>query len=154
MTGTLATNKLWVNDTFQTKNFQVSDTFKTKNLQIDNELDLNGMVYFGKNDETTDRFTLEKVKDLKSQQSMLRFTINDNPEDSFEIYGDACSQGDCNGTGALRHKFQGNGDATHHGNVTVRQTMTANTVQGKQVCVEDVCLNANDIRSLKSQVKV
>lgn len=97
-------------------------------------MDLRGKMYIGRVDGSTEPYTFEKNK------SSLRVTINDNANETFEIWGDACRTGNCRGEGALRHKFQANGDASHVG-----------TVQAKRICIDDVCLGANELEEIKSK---
>ncbi len=52
-------------------------------------------------------------------QSSLRLTINDNADESFQIWGNACGAGDCGGEGTLAHKFRADGTAAVAGSLVV-----------------------------------
>jgi hypothetical protein len=102
-------------------------------LTVDNErvtrangdLDVKGKIHFGKYDGSSDPYTLEKVRKGHNDSS-LRITINDDSSESVEIWGDSCQVGDCQGPGALRHKFVANGDARHEGNLAVKGHLSVN----------------------------
>lgn len=64
----------------------------------------------------TDAYYLEKVV-TETDNSHLRLTINDGQNESFQIWGDSCSVGNCAGPGALRHRFEASGNAWHQGSV-------------------------------------
>lgn len=89
-----------------------------------NDVDLKGTLFFGKNDGSTDPYSLRKV--TNGDNSSLRFTINDNPDESIEIWGDSCAAGNCAGEGKLKHKFTATGDAQHEGNLSVKGKLTVN----------------------------
>ena len=52
-------------------------------------------------------------------QSSLRMTINDDADESFQIWGNACGAGDCGGEGTLAHKFRADGTAAVAGSLVV-----------------------------------
>ena len=72
----------------------------------------------GNADNNTDSYYMEKIVD-GSDKSHLRLTINDNADESFQIWGGSCKAGDCSGPGALAHLFQADGNSIHTGNVDV-----------------------------------
>jgi hypothetical protein len=63
-------------------------------------------------DDNSDPYYLEKIQ-TSSDVNSLRLTINDNADESFQIWGDSCRAGDCAGPGALKHNFQANGRTQH-----------------------------------------
>lgn len=66
-----------------------------------------------------DPYYMQKMSD-GSGQDHLRLTVNNNPTDSFQIWGDACdTPAGCNGPGKVQHVFMANGDARHMGHVVV-----------------------------------
>jgi hypothetical protein len=67
-------------------------------------------------------------KKTNNVASSLRLTVNDTADNNFEIWGDACGLGDCNGEGSLAHKFTGGGAQWSKGDVTV-----AGSISGKKV---------------------
>ncbi len=67
---------------------------------------------------SSDSYYLGKVVDGPDRSS-LRMTINDNADESFQIWGDACATGDCGGAGALAHKFRADGSAAVAGSLVV-----------------------------------
>lgn len=169
------------------------DTDKT--TRVHGDLDVQNKIHFGKNDGSSDPYTLEKVRNGLNNSS-LRLTINDDRDEAFEIWGDSCLTGNCSGSGAVRHKFGATGDALHEGNVSVKKRLYVNRsekdkypsgwgdgvhawdvyangtvavgqngelaayinnageVKGKMLCIENVCLNKNQLQQIKSQAKV
>lgn len=169
------------------------DTEKT--TRVHGDLDIQKKIHFGKNDGSSDPYTLEKVQQ-GTNNSSLRLTMNDDRDEAFEIWGDSCITGDCKGPGAVRHRFVANGDAHHEGNVSVRKHLHVNRtiqdkypsgwgdgihardlyangtvatgqngniaasinnvgeVKGKTLCIEDVCIDKNQLQQIKSQAKV
>lgn len=98
------------------------DTNKT--TRIHGDLDVQKKIQFGKNDGSSDPYTLEKVKNGVNNSS-LRLTIKDDRDEAFEIWGDSCLNGNCEGNGAVRHRFVATGDAEHEGNVSVKKRLLA-----------------------------
>lgn len=70
-------------------------------------------------DNKSDPYYMEKVID-GGNASSLRMTINDDADESFQIWGNSCGTGDCGNGGAMQHKFQANGDAVHMGGVAMK----------------------------------
>jgi hypothetical protein len=90
-------------------------------------LNLQGKLLFRNNVSTgvaptaannSDPYYLEKLL-AGTDDSQLRLTINDNANESLQIWGDSCGAGSCAGPGKMKHKFQANGDATHEGSLQV-----------------------------------
>ena len=69
-------------------------------------------------ENSSDPYYLEKVV-TSGNNSSLRLTINDDAEESFQIWGNSCAAGNCGGAGTMAHKFRADGDASHTGNVNV-----------------------------------
>jgi hypothetical protein len=166
-----------------------------KTTRVHGDLDVQNKIHFGKNDGSSDPYTLEKVKKGVNKSS-LRLTINDDRDEAFEIFGDPCLSGNCSGEGSIRHRFVATGDAEHEGNVSVKKRLYVNRsskdqypsgwgdgihskdvyangtvatgengqiaayinkagdIKGKQLCIEDVCINKNQLQQIKSQAKL
>ena len=69
-------------------------------------------------ENSSDPYYLEKVVP-SGNNSSLRLTINDDADESFQIWGNSCAAGDCGGAGTMAHKFRADGDALYRGNVNV-----------------------------------
>lgn len=67
------------------------------------------------NENGSDPYYLEKH--TANNNSHLRLTINDDPQEAFEIWGDSCRTTGCGGAGVMRHKFQADGSTYHAGDV-------------------------------------
>jgi len=85
----------------------------------------NGVVqnrlYFKEPGDNSDPYYLEKVN-TKNNESHLRMTINDDADESFQIWGNSCGeQGGCGGPGAMKHTFDAQGNAVHRGQLTVNK---------------------------------
>ena len=86
-------------------------------VSVGRDLDLKGTLWFGKNDGSTDPYSLRKVI-AGPNKSSLRLTINDDADEALEIWGNSCaSKGGCTGEGVLQHKFTSTGDVVHQGDV-------------------------------------
>lgn len=96
-----------------------------KMTNVYGNMDLRGKMFLGHVDGSTDLYTIEKKLNAKDQ-SALRLTINDNPDESLEIWGDSCATGNCAGEGTLKHKFQATGDAHHEGSLQVKKRLLVN----------------------------
>lgn len=111
------------------------------------DANVGGRLYFGDPTHTpspsagnnSDPYYLEKVV-AGPNQSSLRLTINDDSDESLQIWGDSCNQGDCAGPGAMRHAFWANGDAAHTGAVRA----------GTVLCAGGECLSKEDIRAVQA----
>lgn len=89
----------------------------------------------------SDPYHLQKVI-RDGNASSLRLTINDDPDEAFQIWGNSCVEaGGCAGPGALKHHFQANGDVAHMGNMQTRGTTTTSSVY-VQPLVNDNDMNA------------
>jgi hypothetical protein len=98
----------------------------TGNAEVDGDVVVKKKIFIGGSGTTpdgaknsTDPYYLEKVSKGMNQSS-LRLTINDDADESLEIWGDSCRTTGCNGAGVLRHKFGANGNAEHKGVLKVR----------------------------------
>jgi chromosome segregation ATPase len=80
----------------------------------------------------TDPYFLEKIS--KDNNSHLRLTLLDEPDESFQIWGDACTAGKCDGPGSMKFKFTADGEAYY----------------GKQLCIGSTCITEQDIKTFKT----
>jgi hypothetical protein len=55
----------------------------------------------------------------------LRLTINDDPDESFQIWGNSCAAGNCGGEGRLAHRLQADGTAAIAGSLNIGSGTTA-----------------------------
>jgi hypothetical protein len=93
------------------------DTYIKGTMSAMGGANLEGKVRFrraGANgDDNTDVYNLEKIQ-TSSDVNGLRMTINDNADESFQIWGNSCGEaGGCGGQGALKHHFQATGRTQH-----------------------------------------
>jgi hypothetical protein len=85
----------------------------------------------------SDPYYLEKVVD--SSSSHLRLTLNDDPDESLQIWGNSCkSTGGCTGPGQLQHRFTADGSASHAGGLTL----------GGKLCLGNTCLDEAALKKL------
>lgn len=107
-----------------------------------NKTVINGPLYFYQQGDNTDSYKLEKLK-FGTNNSELRFTINDDANEALTIFGNSCAVGNCGGEGREQHRFTASGAAKHKtlsvdesatvggafttkGNVTVGGSLTTN----------------------------
>lgn len=75
-------------------------------------------LFFGPKKGHNDVYYMQKVSGGVDKHS-LRMTLNDNPDEALEIWGDSCRHGGCAGPGRMAHKFRADGDASHRGTLAV-----------------------------------
>jgi hypothetical protein len=92
-------------------------------------------------DNNGDPYTLEK-RIIGAGQSALRLTLNDDFDESLEIWSSSCKGSGCVKVPSLRHQFTANGDAQCTGR------LSANTI-----CLGQVCLNGKSLATLNRAVK-
>ena len=78
----------------------------------------------GETGNNSDPYFMEKVV-AGANSSSLRLTINDDADESFQIWGNACATTGCAGAGAQQHKFRGDGSASHSGSLVLGAPGTA-----------------------------
>ena len=78
----------------------------------------------GETGNNSDPYFIEKVV-AGANSSSLRLTINDDADESFQIWGNACATTGCAGAGAQQHKFRGDGSASHSGSLVLGAPGTA-----------------------------
>ena len=110
-------------------------------VNMGRNMNVNGKMFFkdpsysvtGNVNNGLNAFYLEKLVDPE-RKSQLRLTLNDNPDVSFQIWGNSCAEvGGCSGPGAVKHIFDAVGNAEHKGNHTVGSLLSRSTIQGTNV---------------------
>ncbi len=98
---------------------------------------LRGRVLLGSeaSSDNTDSYYLQKITN-GVDNSALRLTINDNNDESFEIWGGSCATGSCGGDGTKKHAFIADGTAMHT----------------NQVCINNTCLTEDDFVKIKRKL--
>ena len=86
-------------------------------LSVQGGANLEGKIRFRRDgangDDNTDPYHLEKIQ-TSSDVNSLRLSINDNADESFQIWGNSCGEaGGCGAQGALKHHFQATGRTQH-----------------------------------------
>ena len=112
----------WIGDG---KNYIRGDTEIRGNVNNIGDLTVGGKIKFGPMDN--DPYSIQKVV-TSPDNATLRLTINDNWNEAFEIWGDACGTGNCGSQGTQKHRFVANGDAEHKRNLTVGGTLNVNRI--------------------------
>lgn len=90
---------------------------------IDGDAGVQGRMFFGDSSlsaapnaaNRTDPYYLEKKWD--GRQSSLRLTLNDDPDESLQIWGGSCATGNCGGAGSQQHRLGVDGVAWHRSGV-------------------------------------
>jgi len=78
----------------------------------------------GKTGNNSDPYYMQKLTP-SANESSLRLTINDDADDSFQIWGNACGTTGCGGEGVQQHKFRADGSASHAGSLVLGAPGTA-----------------------------
>ena len=87
-------------------------------MNVNGPMTVNKMTFLKKdNSGDNDPYYLEKIGS-GADNHHLRLTINDNEDESFQIWGNSCAAGNCGGEGKLAHKFVANGNAEMTGKLT------------------------------------
>lgn len=76
-----------------------------------------GMTKTGSSVNGDDSYYLEKKVD-GANASHLRLTLNDDADESLQIWGGSCAAGDCTADGTMKHTLDSKGNAVHTGAVT------------------------------------
>lgn len=100
-----------------------------RRTKVRGDLDVDGTLWFGKDDGSTDPYSLRKVRNGVNNSS-LRLSLGDDDDEALEIWGRS-------GEGSLQHKFGVNGDAHHKG-----------TLNANRICLGDVCVDSNKLKKL------
>lgn len=96
-----------------------------QDLDVQKNMNVSGRIHFkdpkmtttGTMENQADPFYLEKRN--AGPKSELRLTINDDQDDSFQIWGNSCKAGNCNGEGKPMHVFMANGEVRHAGGLSL-----------------------------------
>lgn len=95
-----------------------------------------------------DSYSLEKITE-GTDNNHLRMTINDNPEESFQIWGDSCTTGKCEGPGALRHKFDASGNSWHKGTMEAEHVTARNKLTAVSSEIDNIQVNTGKVNRLQ-----
>ena len=92
---------------------------KNKKVHVDNlNVAKSGRISFG-DKEDNDPYHLRKIGN--GDRNHLRLTLNDNNNESLQIWGDSCRGDKCKPDGGTRkHAFYTSGDAVHQRNLVTR----------------------------------
>lgn len=96
------------------------NTVTSGNVSIGKNLNVDGRIHFkdqsfdtkGSAANNADSYYLEK-KVEGNNNSSLRLTMNDDADESLQIWGGACAAGNCNGEGTMKHRLGADGNAWH-----------------------------------------
>jgi hypothetical protein len=97
----------------------VGGNISTGATMLTQDMSVNGRFYFrnkGHSDDS-DPYYIEKLGGHNDNH--LRLTINDDNNESFQIWGASCTAGNCGGEGGKKHVFDAMGNAEHVGNLGV-----------------------------------
>jgi hypothetical protein len=96
----------------------------------------------GDGGDDTDPYRLRKVR-TAGDQNWLELQLNDNPDESFRIYGNSCLTDGCGAYSTLMfHSFDASGNAYHKGNLGIgvinpTEKLSVNgNIRSKEVKVE------------------
>ena len=70
-------------------------------------------MYFKNLDNLDNNYYIEKIRNAPDDNN-LRLTINNNPNDKFEIWRNSCNSSDCMDYGVVAHSFDATGKAMHN----------------------------------------
>lgn len=97
-------------------------------VSVNNNLNVNGKVSLTPGGgQNTDFYSIEK-KHTSPDQSHMRITINDNTDESLQIWGDSCRTTGCGGEGVPRFKFIADG----------------------RFCIGNTCINEEQLKKIAS----
>ncbi len=158
--GNVGAGRALVNDLNSTLVLNYAKDF-TGGVRVDSDLMLNNnKLYFDTpNNNSSDPYYLQKIV-TSPNNSSLRLTINDDADESFQVWGNSCGeQGGCGGPGAMKHKFGATGNATHQGDLIVHGDILLRRNDGNDIAIQqdgNVCLrnssNGNNIKCWNSTV--
>lgn len=115
------TNHVGINNPAPTSTLDVGGS-----ANVRGDANVEGKLFFKNKDFNTapsgnnssDPYYMEKVV-AGNNASSLRFTINDDADESVQVWGGSCEAGNCGGPGKMKHKLEATGNAGHAGSLTV-----------------------------------
>jgi len=110
------------------KNYIRGDTEIRGNTNNIGDMNVEGKLHFKKNQNSNDPYHIEKIIHSPDNTS-LRLTINDNSDESLQIWGDSCRTTGCGGEGVPRFKFFADG----------------------RLCIGDTCITEGDLKQLSKR---
>lgn len=107
----------------------IGNTNVAGNLNVVNRIHFRDTAFdvSGTGTNATDSYYMEK-KVAGDNKSSLRLTINDDADESFQVWGGSCATGNCSGEGAMRHRFDAMGNAWHELNAEAQNVKGRNSV--------------------------
>lgn len=119
-----------VGNTSLTGNFAASgNVVAGSNMSVQGRIHFRDLAFSTGQGETnnSDPYYLEKVVTGENKSS-LRLTINNDSNESLQIWGNACGTGNCLSQGALAHSFIADGRAVHTGPLDAKSISAATTL--------------------------
>lgn len=94
------------------------------NLMVKKSARVAGPIYFANVDggDDFDVYNLQKIQ-TSSNANTLRFTLNDDPDEALEIWGDSCRAGNCSGPGQKAQRFGADGNVWTRGVADIGGTL-------------------------------
>jgi len=101
-----------------------------------------------------DRYYLQKIGNTDSNH--LRLTINDNSNESLQIWGNSCGTTGCGGEGVMQHKFDTSGNAYHKNQLCLGNTCINEDKLNKiitpptksELCIGNTCINETQLKKI------
>jgi hypothetical protein len=125
-------------NTVSAKNVAGDEVSSNSELKANKGIRLDGPIRFMP--RGNDPYKLEKLRHGGKDGHSLRMTINDNPNETFQIWGNSCNTTGCRGEGEKQHQFKADGDAWHRG-----------TVKADKFCIGKTCIDENVLKTLTGQ---
>jgi hypothetical protein len=105
---------------------------------LDGDVNVQGRIFFhnggfstAPDADNSDAYFMQKV-DAGPNDSSLRITLLDDPDESLQVWGDACRTTGCGGPGVVAHRLAVDGSAWHRG----------------KLCLGDTCIDQPALRQL------
>lgn len=81
--------------------------------------------------DNSDPYSLQKIH-TGPDQSHLRLTLNDNSDESLQIWGNSCGTGNCGGPGQKAHQFTADGTLYSKGNAWIGDNLILGADNGNR----------------------
>ena len=131
-----------------------SDDLDVKGNITANNISINkpNKLIFAGNDN--DHYYLQKIGNTDSNH--LRLTINDNSNESLQIWGNSCGTTGCGGEGVMQHKFDTSGNAYHKnklclGNTCINEDKLKEIIippTKSKLCIGNTCINEEQLKKV------
>lgn len=107
---------------------------------------MRGRLHFNDDINENDPYYMEKVKH-RDNSSSLRMTINDDADETFDVFGNSCGAGDCGGPGKAAHRFRAEGTAIHSNKICIGEIDGNNPGSDNGA----VCIDKESLRKLRDR---